>query len=249
MIMIKAIIIDDEQDAREMLSLALGRYCPNVEVLALCESPAEGLEKIQSLKPDLVFLDVQMPVMSGFDVLEKVERPDFAVIFVTAHNQYAIKAIKFSALDYLLKPIDVEELVSAVEKVRESTHNKGSHYHTLLKNMRTGPKKLTRLAIPSENEIVIQEVADIVYCEADGSYTTIYLAGGKKLLVSKNIKEFENMLTENEFCRIHHSILVNTAHIQKYIRGEGGYVVVTGGGHLNVSRRKKDGLLRMLNRI
>ncbi len=247
--MIKALIIDDEEDARQMLNLALQRYCPNVEVLALCESAHEGLEKIERLKPDLVFLDVQMPILSGFDMLEKVPKPDFEVIFVTAHNQYAIKAIKFSALDYLLKPIDVEELVSSVERVSEKTNQKAAPYHSLLTNMHLGPKKLKRLAIPIENGLVLQEVDDIVYCEADGSYTKLFLLDDSQLLVSKNIKEFENMLTENAFCRIHHSFLVNTAHVKKYIRGEGGYVEVTGEKHLNVSRRKKDSLLQFLQRL
>ena len=247
--MIKALIIDDEEDARQMLNLALQRYCSNVKVLALCESAHEGLDKIETLRPNLVFLDVQMPVMSGFDMLEKVPNPDFEVIFVTAYNQYAIKAIKFSALDYLLKPIDVEELVCAVKRVAEKTNQKVAPYHSLLTNMHLSPKKLKRLAIPIDYGLVMQEVDDIIYCEADGSYTTLFLSNGNQLVVSKNIKEFENMLVENAFCRIHHSFLVNTAHIKKYVRGEGGYVVVTGEKHLNVSRRKKDSLLQFLQRL
>ena len=246
--MIKALVIDDEEDARQMLHLALKRYCPNVDILALCESASEGLEKIRSLKPDLVFLDIQMPIMSGFDVLEKVPDPDFDVIFVTAYNQYAIKAIRFSALDYLLKPIAIEELVAAVNRIEKESRKNIRHYHSLLKNMRTSAQKLARLAIPSDNEIIIQAVADIMYCKADGSYTQLYLINGKKLLVCKNIKEFENMLAENAFFRIHHSYLVNTAYIQKYVRGEGGYVVINDDMHLTVSRRKKDGLLQMLQR-
>ncbi len=247
--MIKALIIDDEEDARQMLNLALRRYCSNVKVLALCESAHEGLDKIETLRPNLVFLDVQMPVMSGFDMLEKVPNPNFEVIFVTAYNQYAIKAIKFSALDYLLKPIDVEELVSSVERVSERTNQKAVPYHSLLTNMHLGPKKLKRLAIPIENGLVIQEVDDIIYCEADGSYTKLFLLDGSRLLVSKNIKEFENMLAESAFCRIHHSFLVNTGHIKKYVRGEGGYVEVTGEKHLSVSRRRKDSLLQYLQRL
>lgn len=247
--MITALIIDDEDDARQMLNLALQRYCPTIKVLALCESAQEGLVKIRDLKPDLIFLDVQMPILSGFDLLEKVPAPDFEVIFVTAHNQYAIKAIKFSALDYLLKPIDVEELVSSVERVVNKEKTKKIQYHSLLSNMDLGKKKLTRLAIPMESGLVMQEIDKIIYCEADGSYTKLFLTGGDQLLVSKNIKEFENMLTENAFCRIHHSLLVNATHIKKYVRGEGGYVIVTGERHLNVSRRKKDGLLRLLQHL
>lgn len=247
--MINALIIDDEEDARQMLNLALKRYCPEIRVLALCESAGDGLEKIESLQPDLVFLDVQMPVLSGFDMLEKIPRPDFEVIFVTAYNQYAIKAIKFSALDYLLKPIDVEELVSSVKRISAKKNHKRVPYQSLLPNMHLGVKKMKRLAIPMENGLVIQVIDDIIYCEADGSYTTLFLGDNSSLLVSKNIKEFENMLAENAFCRIHHSFLVNTAHIKKYVRGEGGYVVVTGEKHLNVSRRKKDNLLRALQHL
>nr|WP_299070970.1 LytTR family DNA-binding domain-containing protein [uncultured Allomuricauda sp.] len=245
--MIQALIIDDEAKARQGLRLVLEKYCPEIKILALCESPEIGLEKINALKPDLIFLDVQMPKMSGFDLLERVSKINFEVIFVTAYDRYAIKAIKFSALDYLLKPIDVDELMNAVEKISKKKKNKVAQYGSLLKNVKPGMEKLKRLAIPSDNEIIMQPIADIIYCEADSSYTTLYLSGGKKITVSKTLKEFENILPEGDFCRIHHSTLVNMAHVTKYIKGEGGYVIISNNNHLNVSRRKKDQFLQMLH--
>lgn len=245
--MIQALIIDDEAKARQGLRLVLEKYCPEIKILALCESPEIGLEKINALKPDLIFLDVQMPKMSGFDLLERVSKINFEVIFVTAYDRYAIKAIKFSALDYLLKPIDVDELINAVEKISKKKKSKVAQYGSLLKNVKPGMEKLKRLAIPSDNEIIMQPIADIIYCEADSSYTTLYLSGGKKITVSKTLKEFENILPEGDFCRIHHSTLVNMAHVTKYIKGEGGYVIISNNNHLNVSRRKKDQFLQMLH--
>ncbi|MDB4292775.1 LytTR family DNA-binding domain-containing protein [Maribacter sp.] len=244
--MVKALIIDDEANARKGLRLVLQKYCPEVQVLALCESPEVGLEKIAELQPDLIFLDVQMPKMSGFDLLEKLPEINFEVIFVTAYDRYAIKAIKFSALDYLLKPIDVDELVTAVEKISKKQKNKAIKYKSLLNNVRPGPDKLKRLAIPSDNEIIMQPIKEIIYCEADSNYTTLFLTSGKKIIVAKTLKEFENILPETDFCRIHHSTLVNMAHVVKYIKGEGGYVIISNDKHLNVSRRKKEGFLQLL---
>ena len=247
--MIRTLIIDDEEDAREGLKLVVEKFCPEVSIEALCESPEEGLRKIDELQPELVFLDVQMPRLSGFDLLGKVEKINFEVIFVTAFDKYAIKAIKFSALDYLLKPIDVEELVSAVQRIKEKQKNKTAHFKSLLSNVKLSSEKLTRLAIPSDNEIIIQKISDIVYGEADSNYTTLHLVDGKKITVSKTLKEFENILPETDFCRIHHSTLVNIAHVTKYIKGEGGYVLVTGGDHLDVSRRKKDSFIQKLAKL
>ncbi len=247
--MIKALIIDDEQDAREGLKLTIKKSCPEISIMAMCESPEIGIEKIKELRPELVFLDVQMPRLSGFDLLEKFETINFEVIFVTAFDKYAIKAIKFSALDYLLKPVDVEELVNAVDKIKEKQKNKTAHFKSLLNNIKYNSENLNRLAIPSNNEIILQKTADIIYCEADGNYTILHLADDRKITVSKTLKEFENILPETSFCRIHHATLVNLAHVTKYVKGEGGYVMVTGRRHLDVSRRKKENLIQALNSI
>ena len=247
--MIHAIIIDDEKDARESLQLLIGKNCPDIKILSLCATPEAGIESIEKLQPDLVFLDVQMPKLSGFDVLEQLDAIDFDIIFVTAHDKYAIKAIKFSALDYLLKPVEVDELIEAVEKTKLKRENKAQQFQSLLQNARQDSEKLTRLAIPSDNEIIVQKIEEIIFCEADSNYTKLYLSNGKQITVSKTLKQFESILPPTDFCRIHHGTLVNLAHITKYVRGEGGYVVVTGGRHLDVSRRKKDNLLRFLNKL
>ncbi len=251
--MIKAVIIDDEPKARQGLHLAIKKYCPDIEILSLCDSPEMGLKKINELEPDLVFLDVQMPKMSGFDLLDKIDEINFDVVFVTAHDKYAIKAIKFSALDYLLKPIDIDELVSAVQKISKKKENTKIKYQSLLSNVNetskatSKAKAISRLAIPTENEIILQPIMDIIYCEADSSYTTLHLINDKKITVAKTLKEFENMLPEIEFCRIHHSTLVNMSHVLKYVKGEGGYIIVSNNAQLNVSRRKKDYFLHLLH--
>jgi len=247
--MIKAIIIDDEQDARDGLQLMVEKFCPGVSVIALCETPEIGIAKIQELQPDLIFLDIQMPQLSGFDLLEKIEIINFEVIFVTAFDKYAIKAIKFSALDYLLKPVEVDDLVSAVQRVKERQRNKTSHFKSLLSNIKQNSQKLERLAIPSDNEIILQQITDIIYCEADSNYTILHLVDDKKITVSKTLKEFEIILPKSDFCRIHHATLVNLNHITKYVKGNGGYVLVTGRRHLDVSRRKKDAFIQALNKL
>ncbi len=246
--MIKTILIDDEEGARQGLLLTLQKYCPDIDVIAICESPEKGLKKINELQPDLVFLDIQMPKMSGFELLKQLGNFKFEVIFVTAYDKYAIKAIKFSALDYLLKPIDVDELISSVKKVKNKNTENPHRYKSLLSNINNSSEKLTRLAIPTDNEIIVQKICDIIYCEADSSYTTLHLVDNKRITVSKTLKEFENILPASDFCRIHHSSLVNMNHVIKYVKGEGGYVIITGGNHLNVSRRKKDSFLQLLSR-
>ncbi|NER17266.1 LytR/AlgR family response regulator transcription factor [Spongiivirga citrea] len=248
--MTRAIIIDDEEGAREGLSLLMQKYCADVEILALCNGGKQGIEAIHTYKPELVFLDVQMPGMSGFQMLETLGNIDFEIIFVTAYDKYAIKAIKFSALDYLLKPVDIDDLIKSVQKVQQKQFQKQqAGFQSLLNNMSQIQDELTRLAIPSDNEIIMQEVKDIVYCEADSSYTTIHIANDKKLTVSKTLKEFEIILPETKFCRIHHGTLVNIEHVSKYIKGEGGYVIVSNGQHLNVSRRKKESFIQMLSKV
>lgn len=249
--MIRAIIIDDEHYGRQSLQRSLEQYCPQVEVVAVCESPEEGIEAIKGRKPDLIFLDVQMPNMSGFDVLEKLSPIDFEVIFVTSYDKYAIKAIKFSALDYLLKPLDVDDLVHAVQRAKERMKNTGSknRYQSVLNNIHYKTGKIEKLAIPTLEGIDFFKTDDIIYCNAEGSYTTLYLIDRQKKLISKNLKEFEDLLTGSGFCRVHNSFLVNMAHIKKYFKGDGGYVILTDDHHVNISRRRKDAFLNMLNKL
>jgi two-component system LytT family response regulator len=248
--MINAILIDDEQTGLEALQLAIQKYCPDVVIKGVYNTPQQGLDGIRSLKPDLVFLDVQMPQMSGFDVLQQASPVTFDVIFVSAHDQYAIKAIKFSALDYLLKPVDVDELIHAVKKVKEKLNNKSNffQYQSVLNNVQLRTGKIEKLAVPSLDGIDFFNTQDIIYCKADGSYTNLILKGNQQVLVCKNLKDFENILVESGFCRVHHSFLINLRHVQKYIKGDGGYVILTDQHHVDISRRKKEEFLALLDK-
>ena len=249
--MIRALIIDDEEDAREGLRLSVEQYCPKVQLLAVCASPEEGLQAIQTHTPDLVFLDIQMPRMSGFDLLQQLPSVPFEVVFATAHDQYAIKAIRFSALDYLLKPVDIDDLMQAVRKVQQRLEQKDSayQYQSVLHNVQFRSEKIERLAVPSLEGIDFFALDDIVYCQADGNYTTLHLVGEERKLISKNLKDFEGLLATSGFCRVHHSSLINMQHVQKYVKGEGGYVILTDGHSVDISRRKKEVFLGMLDKL
>jgi len=249
--LIKTIIIDDEHYGRQSLQQAVEQYCPEVAILQICESPEAGIAAINALKPDLVFLDVQMPNMSGFDVLQKLSPIDFEVIFVTSYDQYAIKAIKFSAIDYLLKPVDVDDLIHAVQRAKENLQKNGKRqrYQSVLHNLNYTSGKIEKLAVPTLEGIDFFRTDDIIYCEADGSYTTLYLAGHQKQVISKNLKDFENLLSGSGFCRVHNSHLINLSHVKKYIKGDGGYVILTDDHHVDISRRRKDVFLGMLDKV
>ena len=248
--MINALIIDDEATGLESLQLAIEKYCPDVSIKGAFRSPRQGLEGIRKLKPDLVFLDIQMPEMSGFDVLQQVSPVMCEVIFVSAHDQYAIKAIKFSALDYLLKPIDVDELIHAIRKVKERMNNKSNfyQYQSVLNNVQLKSGQIEKLAVPTLDGIDFFNTQDIIYCKADGSYTIIMLRDDQRVMVCKNLIDFENLLVDSGFCRVHHSFLINLRHVQKYVKGEGGYVILTDGHHADISRRKKEEFLSLLDK-
>ena len=249
--MIQTIIIDDEQDGIDTLSITLKKYCPEVSILETCTQPEAGLAAIQSLQPNLVFLDIQMPRMSGFDLLQQLSPINFEVIFVSAYDKYAIRAIKFSALDYLLKPIDVDDLVQGIKRVKQkiNTYHAGYSYNSLLHNVKHQSGKISRLAVPSTEGIDFLDICEIVYCKAEGNYTFIHFVNEKPMLISRNLKDFENMLSSSGFCRVHHSYLINLQHVKKYIKGDGGYVIMTGKHHVDISRRKKDEFLNLLNKL
>ena len=249
--MIRAIIIDDEADGREALKLTIQRYIPKIQILDLCSYADEGIISIRKHSPDLVFLDVQMPYKSGFNMLEELGEFNFEVIFVTAFDRYAIKAIKFSALDYLLKPVDIDDLQKAIQKAEARIKQKGTsqYYTSLLKNVKYSSNKIEKLAIPTLEGIIFESVNDIIYCAADGNYTMLMMKGKRKLLVSKSLKDFEMMLSDNGFFRIHHTYLINMKYIRQYIKGDGGYVILEEGHHVDVSRRKKEAFIQLLNKI
>ncbi len=249
--MIEAILIDDEHFGRQALANALNKYCPQVNLLAQCETPQQGIETIRKLKPQLVFLDVQMPGMSGFDVLNQLQPIDFQVIFVTSYDRYAIKAIRFSAVDYLLKPLDIDDLVQAVTRANEriADHNTTHQVGSILHNVTQSSEAIEQVAVPTLEGIDFIKTKEIIYCAAEGGYTNIFLHDGSTQLISRTLKDFDILLRDSGFCRVHHNSLINLKHIQKYIKGEGGYVILTNDHHVDISRRKKDEFLSQLNKI
>jgi two-component system, LytTR family, response regulator len=244
--MIRVIIIDDELKSCQNLEKLLQEFCDNVEVMALCQSVDAGIEAIHKHKPDLVFLDVQMKGETGFDLLSKIDRVNFEIVFATAYSEYAIKAFRFSAIDYLLKPIDIDDLRAAVGKVgqKKNSNDITGRIEQLIANLKPSTPQQYKLAIPSSDGLVFVMISDILYCEASGNYTTFYIADQKKYIVSRTLKEYEEMLTDSNFVRIHNSYVVNINAIKKYIRGDGGQVVMSNNTVLDVSKRKKEAFLK-----
>jgi two-component system LytT family response regulator len=245
--MLKSVIIDDELKSLESLRILIQDFCEGVEVKALCQTVAEGISAIELHKPDIVFLDIQMQRETGFDLLTKIEKVDFEVIFTTAYSEYAIRAFRFSAIDYLLKPIDISELHMAIEKVRNKSNTEiAERLQQLITNLKPAPAQKYKLALPTGDGLVFVKVEEIIYCEAHSNYTQIYLTNGTHHLVSRTLKEYDDILTDQEFFRIHNSYLINLNLIKNYVRGEGGYVVMTNGKSLDVSKRKRDSFLSRL---
>jgi two-component system LytT family response regulator len=246
--MLKGVIIDDELKSRESLQILLQDFCEDIEVCALCQNVSEGVAAINTCKPDVVFLDIQMQRETGFDLLSRFEKIDFELIFTTAHSEFAIKAFKFSAIDYLLKPIDITELQAALEKVRKKkNHGISERLEQLIHNLKPAATQKYKLALPTGDGLVFVKIDEILYCEAEGNYTQIHLVNGTKHLVSRTLKEYDDMLTDQDFFRIHNSYLINLNMIKNYVRGEGGYVVMSNGKSLDVSRRKKESFLSKLH--
>jgi len=242
--MIRSIIVDDELKSRESLKILVEDFCSGVTVNAACQNIAEAIDAIHKVKPDLVFLDIQLQRETGFDLLTKFDDFDFEVIFTTAHAEYAIKAFKFSAIDYLLKPIDIGELKKAIDKVEKSRSKTiAERLNQLVQNLRVGSTENYKLALPTSDGLVFVKVNDILYCEASSNYTEIIMTDNRKYIVSRTLKEYDDMLGEQNFFRIHHSYLINLNGIKKYVRGDGGYVVMNNEKSLQVSKRKKEGFL------
>jgi two-component system LytT family response regulator len=243
-----AILIDDESSSRNSLRHKLVNHCPGITVLAECENGEEGIKAIQKLNPDIVFLDVEMPRMNGFVMLQQLQDRNFELIFTTAYDHYAIRAIRFSALDYLVKPIEIKSLTEAVEKAKEKkqTGSTNQRIETLLYNLIDEQNVHKRIAIPSLEGLQFIEVGDIIYLEAESNYTFIFLQSGVKLTVSKTLKDFEELLPAQHFIRIHHSYIINKNHIRKYLKGDGGQVLMSNEKLLDVARRKKEEFMRAM---
>jgi two-component system LytT family response regulator len=249
--MLRALIIDDEANAREKLSFLIERYCSDqVSVIGTCKDGEEAVAAIKQHAPDLLFLDVEMPRMTGFDVLREAGRGHHDVIFTTAFDHYAIKAIKFAAIDYLLKPIDIDQLKEAIARTIEKrgTSGAGARVEQLVENVKRGDRPES-LSVPSRDGFVMVKVDDIVWCEAVNYYTVFHLFGGKEVVATRTLKDFEEMLGDGGFVRIHHSHMIHIRHMERYIKGAGGQVVMSGGRTLDVSRRKKDELMARLGRM
>jgi len=245
--MIRAIIIDDEIQNANSLRNDLDGHCPQVQTVVVCTSAKEGILAIKKEKPDLLFLDIEMPWMNGFEMLELIGDINFNIIFTTAYDQFAAKAFRISAVDYLLKPIDSNDLKAAVRKVEERMqHQQGqANIENLLENMRQ-PSAKQRIALPNRDGHEFVEVSQIVYCHAEGAYTKVFLADKRNILVSKTLGDIEEVLPANLFQRIHHSAVVNVEYITHFIRTGGGHVKLKTGEELAVSKSKRDGVLARL---
>lgn len=242
--MLKAIIIDDEQDSVKLLQLQLKMYCPQVQVAASCISAEDGLQKIISLSPSLVFLDIEMPVMNGFQLLEKLREINFSLVFVTAYDQFAVKAFRFSALDYLLKPIDGKDLKAAVQKAENKVWPQSQQLHLLKDQLYGTDKKLpAKIALPYQNGVIFTEIKNLLYCESDNNYTRVHTVDGGQHTISKTLGDIQQLLEERNFLRIHRQYLVNLDHIKKYVRGEGNYVILSNDQSIPVARNQKERLI------
>ena len=249
MAQLQAILIDDERSSLESLSYELNAYCPEISVVATFKDPAEGLRHLQASPPDVLFLDIEMPGMNAFELLHKLDHIAFDVVFVTAYDQFAVKAFDFNAIDYLLKPVRKQKLIQAVQRVVDKQQHQldKSHLEALIQNIqvqrRTG---LENIALPTSDGFSMVHVNDIAYLQADSNYTWVHLASAKKYLIAKTLKEVEGMLSFPQYFRAHKSYLVNLNHVDRYIRGQGGYLVMQDSTQIPVARTQKAELLQVL---
>lgn len=246
---LKIILIDDEPRAILSLQFALEKNCPETEVIAQCDDPEQASQLIRQLQPDLVFLDIAMPGKTGLDLLKELGEIRFETIFVTAHDSYMIQALHFSAVDYLLKPVDDQLLSEAVKRAAKRIEEKtgGRQMDILLHNLQVKNRsQKMKLCIPSIKGFQVIEIRDIIYCEANNNYTNFHFAKRPLICASKPIYEYEQMLDDTGFVRIHKSFLINLEHVKEYVRGEGGVVLLSNGYQAEVSRRKKEQLLQRI---
>ncbi|MES2761166.1 MAG: LytTR family DNA-binding domain-containing protein [Bacteroidota bacterium] len=248
--MIKAIIIDDETNNQELISNLLSSYADNIQVVSVADSVENGYKAIVEQQPDLVFLDIQMPDGTGFDLLKKFEKVNFKVIFVTAHQEYAIEAFKYSALDYLLKPLSPSNLISAIKKVEESFNSDELNLKlkTLLSNITEPAKTKRKIVLKTMERIYSVDLNDVIRFESDGGYTKVYLFDGKRIMVSRTMKEFDDLLTDVGFLRVHNSHLINMNYLFCFEKTE-GHIIMKDESIVPVSNRKKEQLLELLNMI
>jgi two-component system, LytTR family, response regulator len=239
--LIKIVIIDDQEDSVEKLSFLLRKYVSDVVISGIANSGKEGVALINEHQPNIVFLDVEMEDMTGFEMLDRLDKVDFRVIFTTAYDKYAIQAIRFSALDYLLKPIGREDLLAAIERAKSQPFElKQQQVSDLAHIAKTKPATLERIGLTTSDGLMFKNIRDIVRCASDRNYTLVYMSNAEKLLVSKTLKEIDETLENSGFVRVHHSHLINIAHATQYVKSDGGYVVMSNGDNVSIARNRKD---------
>lgn len=243
--MLKAVIVEDETISREILAGYLERYCPDVTLVAQADSVKSGLAAIQKHKPDVLFLDVEMPKGNGFDLLEQLDEINFETVFVTAYGNYAMKALNYSAAYYILKPVSIEELIAAVEKIKHNKEKNKSSLHTkiLLENIQSTHQQNYKIVLPLLDGFEVVCIKDIVHCKANDNFTDFHLADKQKKMICRTLKFYEDLLGESGFMRVHKSHLINLDHIVKYTRGKGGQLTMDDGSVIDVSPNKKDELM------
>jgi len=247
----RAIIIDDEISNLENLRTLLEKHCPQVVIVATAQNVSDAVDVVEKHLPDLVFLDIQMGDQTGFDVLKLLPTRNFEVIFVTAYDQYGIQAVKFAALDYLLKPIDIDELRNAVDKAGQkfATQIQASQLDFLLQQLKKPETNASKIALPMQSEIRYVNLSEIIRCEADNTYTHFFLSNDEKILVSKSLKEYADLLRPNGFLRTHQSHLVNPKHVKSWLKEDGGILLLTTGEKIPVSKPNKDTVKQALQQL
>ena len=249
--MLQVAIVEDEKHSRETLKNLLEEFCNDVVIVGMAGSVSEAIEMIKIKKPELVFMDIELQTGTGFDVLDSLSNEHFEVIFTTAFEQYAIKAIKFSSIDYLLKPIDIEELQSAVEKarVKKDAQEYQKQLEVLLTNFKQPNGENRNICLSTAEGIEFVKIQDIIYCEANGSYTNFLLKEGKKIIVSKHLKEYETLLSEHAFMRVHNSFLINLLEVQRFVKTDGGYILMKNDDTISISQKKRDEFMEKMSAL
>ena len=238
---LKTILIDDEPDCINLLKFELNQHCPQVEVVGTFNSTTKALNEIELLNPDLIFLDIEMPVINGFELLEKLMPIRFNIVFVTAYNQFALKALKVNALDYLVKPFDITELVEAVAKAKRNIHPTQHQLENMQREMKG--TATSKIAIPGQNGVTFIEINDIVFAEASNNYTKLILLNKQQHIISKTLKDVQDVLEARQFLRVHRQYIINLNHVRQFFRGDNMYVVMDNGENIPVARSQKDKLV------
>ena len=241
--MLKAILIDDEPDCVRLLAHELAVHCPQIQVIGQTTSSEDGLRLIQVLQPDVVFLDIEMPRMNGFQLLEKLGAISFSLIFVTAYNEFSVKAFRFSALDYLLKPIDSQDLQEAVRKA-ERQQRIDSRQVDILRSQLHSHQLADKIAVPYQQGVIFLPISEVIYCESDSNYTKVIATQNRSFLLTRTLREVQEVLEERNFLRVHRQYVINLDHIKLFMKGEGAYLVMTNDVSIPVARNQKEKLIQ-----